>query len=654
MGQKKKKGLLITIIILLIIVVLLGGTMAYLYFFTDMFKSNKQLFFKYSSQVVQNENGFIDNKLIQYFQKKKSASYENNGDIAFEVSIPNLEKELELANTFNITFTGKEDPNNTKSEKEISLNYSDNVNFPLTYRKTNNMTGIQTKYIGSSFVAIRNDEELSGYEELTKLTDLQDVQFSNEEIQNLKTTYFDNMFSNLEDSKFSVLTEGTTTGYKLTLTGEEFKNILVQILNSLKSDENTINKLNNILSVFSDSAELDASVIEDLIQTINNDLEINNNIELTVYENGGNLTRIDFVIEGNTITIKKEGNEQEVNYNIELKPSEGNGMIAVNVKYTGLNSNNITENYEITLEGEQNEDSLLAKAQEAQDSSKVMEEEEIIKLLISDIVTEKVANGQDYTQISDTDIEQKLSSGEDESYTDMRLEKESDTEFSITYISTGDKFVINNAGEIIEKPETNTAEENSDNGTNNSTQDKTIHYKYTIVNNVQFKDSVSIEDLTEDNAVILNDKDDAYVTNLMTSIQERLVQVNQVHMEELGVSEDENPIQYVMPTVLFLGGTTAQINEEEVNAFNAKFELYESTNTKGATVKGLLTTIQNNNETESNNKIEEINMDGEEYEVTEQNITFLKSNINVEDAYRVEFEKDSNTGLIYRAVINKR
>ena len=47
-------------------------------------------------------------------------------------------------------------------------------------------------------------------------------------------------------------------------------------------------------------------------------------------------------------------------------------------------------------------------------------------------------------------------------------------------------------------------------------------------------------------------------------------------------------------------------------------------------------------------------MDGEEYEVTEQNITLLKSSINVDDAYRVEFEKDINTGLIYRAVINKR
>ena len=125
-------------------------------------------------------------------------------------------------------------------------------------------------------------------------------------------------------------------------------------------------------------------------------------------------------------------------------------------------------------------------------------------------------------------------------------------------------------------------------------------------------------------------------------------------MEELGVSEDQNPIQYLIPSFLEGNQANAQIDEQSVNAFNAKFELYQSTNTKGATVKGLLTTIQNNNEMSGNSKIEEINMDGEEYEVTDQNITYLKSSINVDDAYRVEFEKDSSTGLIYRAVINKR
>ena len=183
-----------------------------------------------------------------------------------------------------------------------------------------------------------------------------------------------------------------------------------------------------------------------------------------------------------------------------------------------------------------------------------------------------------------------------------------------------------------------------------------MSYKYIITNNVQFKDSVEIEDLTDENSAILNEEDSEYVTNLMNAIQERLTEVNKSQMEELGVSESENPIQYLLPSFIMTGtqNNTAQIDETAVNSFNQKFELYESTNTKGATVKGLLTTIQNNNETEGNNKIEEINVDGEEYEVTEQNITLIKSNINVDDAYRVEFEKDIDTGLIYRAVINKR
>ena len=66
--------------------------------------------------------------------------------------------------------------------------------------------------------------------------------------------------------------------------------------------------------------------------------------------------------------------------------------------------------------------------------------------------------------------------------------------------------------------------------------------------------------------------------------------------------------------------------------------------------------IQTNNEsaTSDNRKIKEIHFDGEEYEATEQNITLIKSTIETETLYRVEFELDSNTGLIYRVVINKQ
>ena len=649
MEQKKSKGLLITIIVILMIIILLVGVIAYLYFFTDMFKSNKQLFFQYTSQLVQNEDGFIDNQLVQYFQKKNSTSYENNGEITFEVSIPNMTEDLELANNFNITFTGKEDPSNAKSEKEINLNYSDSVNFPLTYRKTNTVTGIQTQYIGSSFVAVRNDGEISGLEDINNLLKLQNVEFSNEELQNLKTTYFDNIFNTLDDSKFSTLTEGDLTGYRLTLTGEELKNTLVQILNALKTDTNTMHKLNDILQGIGIDTQLNENSIDDVIESVN-DLELNDNIEMTVYVTGGNLSRVDIGMAGNTVTMSKEGNDQEVTYTISLNTTEQDTSAILTAKYSGLNSDNVTETYEIILEGMYEEANILGQAENTQNTLTVSSERETIQLLITTVQANKIAAGEDSTQISDTDVEEELSSGENEIYADMRLEKETDTTFNITFVSTGDRFVIDNNGEIIEEPE-----EETTNGTSTNTSENTVtHNKYSITNNVQFKDSVEIEDLTEKNAVILNDQDEEYVTNLMNAIQQRMVEVNQVQMEELGVSEEENPIQYLIPAFLTTNQTATEIDEQSVNAFNEKFELYQSTNTKGATVKGLLTTIQNNNETEGNNQIEEINFDGEEYEVTEQNITFLKSSINVDDAFRVEFEKDSNTGLIYRAVINKR
>lgn len=161
--------------------------------------------------------------------------------------------------------------------------------------------------------------------------------------------------------------------------------------------------------------------------------------------------------------------------------------------------------------------------------------------------------------------------------------------------------------------------------------------------------------MNSENTVILNEKDDEYVTNLLTAIDERLVQVNETFLQELNITEVQDPLENILPEYFIsTNGDTSNVNQNEVQSFNAKFELYESTNSKGATVKGLLTTIQNNNEQEGNNKIEEINLDGQEYEVTEQNITLMKSSINVDDGYRIEFERDENTGLIYRAVINKK
>ena len=146
-------------------------------------------------------------------------------------------------------------------------------------------------------------------------------------------------------------------------------------------------------------------------------------------------------------------------------------------------------------------------------------------------------------------------------------------------------------------------------------------------------------------------------------------------MEQLGATAEQNPLYFVLPTQILsdvLGiQSSNQLSEVEATEFNEKFYLYEGTSQRGVTVRGLLSTIalnngyedsssegdepeENENKRNNNPQITEIHFDGEEYEVSEQNITLIKDMIETETLYRVEFELDSNTGLIYRVVINKQ
>ena len=185
-------------------------------------------------------------------------------------------------------------------------------------------------------------------------------------------------------------------------------------------------------------------------------------------------------------------------------------------------------------------------------------------------------------------------------------------------------------------------------------------YTYKLENNVDLTQSQNIEDLTADNSLMLTDYDANIVSNFLTQVVQRIQDVNKMQMEQLGIQESDNPIFHLIPSFGAYANAIENLNsdkvsEEDVNSFNQKFELYQSTNLGGATVKGLLTTIGLNNESkETNRQIKEINFNGQEYDATTQNIAFLKEDIKTDSYYKVEFEKDQDTGLIYRAVINPK
>lgn len=556
--KNSKKGIIITLLSILIIIAILIGIMIYIYLCTDYLKTNKQLFFKYTSQLVENEDGFIEQEIIDFFNKRTNSNYENQANLSFDIQVPDLEEEMQLVNKFSIDYDEKTDNINSKKEEQITLNYSEDVKLPFIYRECNNEVGFQTDIVSKNFVVLEDKEELAeiylylatlnvNINDLLENQDIESIDFN--KINEFANKYLINKLQNLDESNFTKLETNGRIGYKLTLSSGEFRDLIISILEGLK--------------------ELEQEKAEELIteyeQDYDNEKNIEYDIEFIVYQKDKKLSSIEVIVNNSNIVLEKQENNDEITYSIK-----GNIDESINIDYIasfkGLQTNNITENYKFCTEmGDLLDDGTITSVEESSNLSKNAEEDD--------------------TQ-------------ENEEFT---------------------------------------------------------KFNYIYSNNLQFVDNVQIDDFTDENSVNLTQKDEEYVKNLKKAIEERIEQVNEKQMQELGVEPDQNPILYLSLNSIARNQMISGLQESMVEEFNQKFELYENTNTRGSTVKGLLTTILNSNESSSSDmQITEINFDGEEYEVTEQNITLLKSNIDIADTYRVEFEKDSDTGLIYRAVINKR
>lgn len=561
MNQKKSSKILMILIIIVLLIILIGGIVI-VCLATDLFKSDKELFFKYITQIGDSENGFIDNNLKQYWEKQKTIPYINEGGFSTNITSEQGQQQFDNVNNFNINFSGQVDTANSKSAQDISLNYSDSVNFPISYKQVGNIIGLQTKYVGNKFIAIQTDKlsnlagstdvDLEDYTDIAeKLQAMSKIELTEDEKSNMQNAYMEVLNTNLNDNKFSKVEDSNMKGYKVSLTGEELKNVMVQLLQTLENDQTTLDKINEYLKTYKNSSKLTVNSIENTIKNINNNSNINNeNFEITVYCQSGKTSKILIEMQDMKVTIQKESTKDTVNYaiTIEEKGNE-NARIYFKAEYSGLAAiQTVAENYEIELQ-------------------------------------------------------------------------------------------YNNS---------------------TTTSNGLITYKYQYNNTLNFTDSVNIEDFTSQNSMILTDYDTEKVDSFLNAVIERISQVNKQQMEELGLEENENPIIYMIPSFGIYSSSVAAINstemsELEINTFNNKFEMYESTNLQGVTVKGLLSTISLNNESQDNDRqIKEINFNGEEYEATDENLTFIKEDIDTEKSYRVEFEKDQDTGIIYRAVINEK
>ena len=259
-----KKKIILAVLTLIIIV---GGIL----FAT---RSNKQEFISY---IIKDDiwNILDETYIEKYQEKQKEASYTNKGQ--FSLTTNGLkEQTLGLIQDINLSFEGKVNNSEKKSEENITIGTEKSTT--IKYRQDNQKFGIQTELLGTKFVAIENENlkqlaEKFGFEaqSIPNKIEVEDTGFTEKELKTLRNKYLKILNKYITKDQFSKEKVEGQTVVELSITEQEITEIAKNILQELRNDEIILNEISEENMKTEIQNEIDA-IITDL-----DSLEINPN-----------------------------------------------------------------------------------------------------------------------------------------------------------------------------------------------------------------------------------------------------------------------------------------------------------------------------------------------------------------------------------------
>lgn len=374
--RKNKIVKIILILIALILIVGIGG-FSYAYLFTDVFKSDKQMFLKYILKNVENLYELRDNDLVTYFDNQTEAIYNNEGSIY----ITTKEKGKE---NLNITFEGAVDNKNEYNYQKIKLNYSDDVSteFDFVYDEDYINLGIPEilkKYLSLDLndlddlfneLGIEDSEKIvNALKSRKKLSAKGRVNFNSKSDKKYK----DLLLENIKDENITKSKEDDTTKYTWTVTKAELKKVAELFFNEMLNDEELYEEMKNEyawneydIDDFKDNLE---KIIEDLKEEGSSDDE---EISIIVYVSKNKLLKTEIKDNESNVIIKfendklifniEEKEDDEDSYktigNIILEKIKENDDIAYNL---AMETNEVTVEFRVEYSGISSQETVKEK-----------------------------------------------------------------------------------------------------------------------------------------------------------------------------------------------------------------------------------------------------------------------------------------------------
>ena len=430
--MKKKKSLIIIPIILIILIIIGAGGFAFIYFQTDLFKSPKTLFYKYVGQTLQISDTFDYDNFLSTYKSISEKSYKSTGEISLDINtdISDAKEIAEILNDSKLNYTFNTIPQEQKSHLSLDAKYKSNDFTSLELLNSGDNYGLKCEDLYNKYIYIENNNlqalakrfgiDGTSIPDKIKKIDTYDLLYINKDTRNkIKDTYYNLIDQKLDNKKFTenknVDTQVNskilkTNSYSIELTQKELYELALDILETLKNDDTTLDLIiekadkssykdslekslnyqntylynyteNNNLSTSSNSVTFDKEFLKDKIQNaidnLNDELvncEDSNKIKLTVYSHKGNTVKLELEIislddtKKITVELTKNNNEDNVlsayvdkkqiiklNYIKTKEKFSGNGTL--NLDYTNIpfefniESNNLLKkaNFKITL-----------------------------------------------------------------------------------------------------------------------------------------------------------------------------------------------------------------------------------------------------------------------------------------------------------------
>lgn len=250
----KKKIIIIIIIILLLIV----AGIAILYLKTDIFKNNGQKFWKYIQKNSECSNIFNDENIQSIKNRKANNPYRVNSTLMVNKN----------NNIYNISVnTEAQNSNDIISFVDVLYNDTPVINFNLI--KKSNLIGLKQDDLANGYIAMKNNniQELVKDFEIEDVTNIPDninwlsyielMYLAPSDVKYVTETYTDFMQKQINKDNYSKEESGmkiddvihTATGYEVSLTEKETKEVIQKLYKQLSEDSRTLNMISSKLKL---------------------------------------------------------------------------------------------------------------------------------------------------------------------------------------------------------------------------------------------------------------------------------------------------------------------------------------------------------------------------------------------------------------------